>query len=397
MKYKINNFRSIKDQEIEIAPITLLYGPNSAGKSSLMYSLLTAKNIVLNPNQNLTGFFNYNFVNLGGFEAIVFDHQKDKNIELALTEKIDNSKIQYRILFGGSQNIFSLSFDGDLKGKLELPVSFPYPMNQQTTLDIKIDEVTFNISWNGITSKVQIDSQDQKAKEKAERLAIFLNAPAEQLRKLSVVPLRRGFSKPSYSSVSITPWLITEDEIASYLSSNKYLVSRISYYLEQILDQDFRVNVQPGTAIFSLDTTNKKTGVSSELVNEGFGVNQLVYILAKSLSTDINWVWIEDPEIHLHPTAIRRFVSALVNIYREEGKQFVLTTHSESLVSAFLAVIVNGNLKPSELACYLVQKEKKITQFNRQIVNEKGQIEGGLNSFIEGELEDIRTFLKTSK
>jgi len=61
MRLAIKNFRSIKEQVIELAPINVVYGPNGAGKSSLLYSLLTLKNVVLNPNQQPGGFFNYVF------------------------------------------------------------------------------------------------------------------------------------------------------------------------------------------------------------------------------------------------------------------------------------------------------------------------------------------------
>ena len=51
MKLDIKNFRSIKDQSVELAPITVLYGPNGSGKSSLLYSLLVMKNVILNLEQ----------------------------------------------------------------------------------------------------------------------------------------------------------------------------------------------------------------------------------------------------------------------------------------------------------------------------------------------------------
>ena len=58
-RMEIRNFRSVKEQNIDLRPITVVYGPNAAGKSSVLYALLTLKNIVLNPNQNPGGFFNF--------------------------------------------------------------------------------------------------------------------------------------------------------------------------------------------------------------------------------------------------------------------------------------------------------------------------------------------------
>jgi predicted ATPase len=398
MRFEIKNFRSIKEQEIELAPITVVYGPNGSGKSSLLYALLTLKNVVLNPYQTPNEFFNYMFTNLGGFDAVVFDHQTRNEIELGVTLEKDGIFLTYQVIIGENKGSFALSVEcSDFDAKFQLPVSFPYPANRQTQQTIPHKERIFIVTWNGITAEVRTETQEYQVQKEAIRLAASLNVPIEMLRKVSIVPLKRGFSKPFYSSVPVSPMMITEDEIATFLSMNKRLVSKLSFYLEQILERDFRVNFKPGIAVFSLDCTDKKTGVASEIVNEGFGVNQIAYLLARCLHNDTEWVCIEEPEIHLHPTAVRRVAKALVQIIRNEGKGFVISTHSESFLLALLTLVAQGELEPSELACYLARKEKKSTQFERQSVNEKGQIEGGLTSFLEGELEDVATFLGVAK
>ena len=65
MKLHIKNFRSIKQLDLELAPITVLYGHNGTGKSSALYAPLTLKNIVNNPNQHIQEFFDYGFARLG--------------------------------------------------------------------------------------------------------------------------------------------------------------------------------------------------------------------------------------------------------------------------------------------------------------------------------------------
>ncbi len=83
-----------------------------------------------------------------------------------------------------------------------------------------------------------------------------------------------------------------------------------------------------------------------------------------------------------------------VDIIHNEEKRFLLTTHSESLVLALLSEVARGNLQPDEVAFYLTSKDGKETKFERQEVNEHGQVEGGLSSFMEGELEDVATFFE---
>lgn len=397
MKLEIKNFRSIKDQAIELAPVTVLYGPNGAGKSSLLYALLTMKNVVVNSNQSPDAFFNYVFTNLGGFEAVVYNHRMNSDMRLRISFDHDGVSVGYGITIGASAGRFRLSLGG--KGvpekKVELPVSFPYPANQQREQEFVWRDQQINVTWNGVTSQAQVPSQDQQSA--ADELIGCLNAPVERLRKISVVPLKRGFSKPFYSSTSVSPLLISEDEVATSLAMDKYLVARVSRYLEQIVGRDLRFNAKLGTAIFSLDATDRETGVATELVNDGFGVNQLVHLLARCLHQDTDWICIEEPEIHLHPTAVHALAEAFVRMTTEENKRLVISTHSEAFLVALLGLVKRGMIKVTELACYLTLKDGRATRFERQVVNDKGQVEGGLGSFIQAELAQISEFMGVPK
>jgi predicted ATPase len=176
------------------------------------------------------------------------------------------------------------------------------------------------------------------------------------------------------------------------LATDPYLLGKVSVYLERIVGHSLYYHAQLGTAIFTLNTVDRTTGMTCELVNEGFGVNQLVFLLAKALRSDVRIVCIEEPEIHLHPSAQRKLAQTLVDIAQNENKHFIITTHSETFLMALLAEVARGRLAPEQLACYWAVKKGKEAQFERQQVNEQGQIEGGLASFMEGELEDLKAF-----
>lgn len=398
MRLRIKNFRSIRQQELELAPLTLVYGPNGAGKSSLLYALPTMKNIILNPNQNPNGFFNYLFANLGSFESLIYDHDMKNEMSFSIGIAAQEAEIEYRITLSDTTGTFTLSLKegSGIKKELSLPVSFPYPANQQAQETITEEDRSYTITWNGVTAQVQSSQQDAESQERAKKLMVLFNMGAETLRRIGIVPLKRGFSKPHFQAGPITQ-MVSEDEIAALLSTDKYLESKVSVYLERIFKRDFRVHVTPGTALFSLDATDRETGLGTELVNDGFGVNQIVYLLARCLHRDAQWLCIEEPEIHLHPSAIRNLARVLAQIVREEGKRFLISTHSENLLTALLTLVSSGELSVTELACYYTRKEKKETVFELQQVNEKGQIEGGLASFIEAELSDLKVFFKTGE
>src|SRR5271157_4195958 len=84
---RIRNFKSWRDTgAVRLAPITVLFGNNSAGKSSIIQFLLMLKQTVespdrrrvLHPGDGLTP------VDLGTFRDLVYDHQETRRIRFEL-------------------------------------------------------------------------------------------------------------------------------------------------------------------------------------------------------------------------------------------------------------------------------------------------------------------------
>lgn len=72
----IENFKGIRDRvEIDLKPITLLFGPNSAGKSTILHALLYAQEVFERHNLDAdTTAAGGPFINLGGFKSMVHGH-----------------------------------------------------------------------------------------------------------------------------------------------------------------------------------------------------------------------------------------------------------------------------------------------------------------------------------
>jgi AAA15 family ATPase/GTPase len=388
---KIKGFRSIKKQEVDLAPFTVIYGPTASGKSSLLYSLLVLKNFIANPNQQSDGFFALGFINLGGFDACVFNHEQDKAIEVSFSYEDG----QYGLSF--QKNTGEVYLKSSLGIDMKAKINIPYALNQSFTFQRKEKEEEYTINWNGITSTVSPLQPTADTQQRASELATQLNKIPETLKKIDVAPHKRGFFKPFYTPATISPLPTTEDEVASIIINDPNLSPRISVDMEKILERDFRLHTPPGTSTVYFQTTDKKSRVPGYLVNDGFGINQIVYMLAKIHRPDIKTILIEEPEVHLHPKMIRALVKVLCEIINDEGKQIILTTHSEVFVSSLLTAVAEKIISLEDIQCYLALKENKVTIFKPQKVQENGQIEGGLSSFMEGELEDLKIMLGLKK
>ena len=87
----MENFKGIKNPvRVELKPITLLFGPNSAGKSTIIQALHYALEIFerqnLNPDRTLLGG---NHIDLGGFESLVYQHDLSLPIKLGFELSVD--------------------------------------------------------------------------------------------------------------------------------------------------------------------------------------------------------------------------------------------------------------------------------------------------------------------
>jgi predicted ATPase len=389
-RISVRDFRSIENADIDLAPITVFYGPTSSGKSSLLYAALVLRNFVLNPNRPADGFFDLGFMNLGGLDECSFNHDAKRAVKVAVSSDDADGSRRYEIAISKSSAKLRLEA-GEFV--MEGTVSVPYGQGSVFPFTHRMGGEEYKVSWNGIACTVTPQKPTPETQEAAVRIAGRFNSVAEVLRTVDIAPHRRGFYKPSYAPIAVSATPTSEDEVASMIINDPHMAGRISTYTEQVFGRDFRTYTLPGTGTVYLQAMDKQSRTPVYLVNEGFGINQVVYLLAKMYRPDTQTLFIEEPEVHLHPTIVRNLARAICTFAVEEGKQLVMTTHSEQLLSALLIAVQERLAPVQSLRCYLVTKEKRATQFRAQAVAENGQIEGGLTAFIEAETEDLRRFL----
>jgi hypothetical protein len=357
---------------------------------------------MVNANQPLDSLFNLNFINLAGFKEVAFLKKDDEKITLQAEMKDNENAVIYRTIIGKNTSTLHLETLKPKNISLTLDeISFPYAYNKSVGTSMKDEVGTIKITWNGsaptITPEQSGAIEPVKQKDTVNEITTLLNLPLDEFRRVDFLPLRRGFARPIYSSAPMAS-ILSEEEVATLIATDRDLEGRVDYYIERIVNRNFQARTTSlGSANFQLQTKDRDTALVLDLVGEGFGTNQLVYILAKVLRKDFKTICIEEPEIHIHPEAIIKLVDAFIDIYKNENRNLIITTHSEHLVATLLNRVGQGKIKPEEVSINYVYKEGKESKIEQQEVNEKGQAKGGLKAFYDAQLQITKDLFSISE
>ena len=86
----LENFKGIKGPcRIKLRPLTMLFGANSAGKSSVVQGLHYAREIFLRQNTDPDKTLLGGSMDLGGFSSLVYKH--DQSLPIRITFDLDLS------------------------------------------------------------------------------------------------------------------------------------------------------------------------------------------------------------------------------------------------------------------------------------------------------------------
>ncbi len=123
----IENFKGIRERmEVNLRPITLLFGANSAGKSTIVHALHYAREIFerhnLDADETISGG---NYINLGGFEGFVHGRDRSRPIKLRIDVALDQ------------RGLPSFDADYDLMGEI-LDLSFQSLVKSATSASVEI-------------------------------------------------------------------------------------------------------------------------------------------------------------------------------------------------------------------------------------------------------------------
>lgn len=377
----INNFKSIKKLELErLGKLNVFIGPNNSGKSSILQSIAFLA-------QSLRTSIQYHgkFVDVGSFNEVIFTGKTRKKIVIELGFSLAEEMKDYHWRE-------KLRTSAPLSTKFEVTIG-PKGIEKQI-LECPTCEMTCNFCQeeaNGTRTTLKLNGEEvsQAGHSLEVLLGWALRRPSKRsLRelyssKLDDVLFINGLLQGINSRLrntyyfsttrAIKQWNQTLKEVHFFGATGKDAISMLHHVYSNeppIFDKISRWVKKLGVGRLISGTKGAEASISIEdpmlkkrvnIVNSGFGVNQLLSVIGQCFaSPQRSTIMIEEPEIHLHPGAI----GTLVDMFLEttsENKQILITTHSDRLIFELWARLKLGLVKSDDVRLYLVDKKPKGT------------------------------------
>jgi predicted ATPase len=132
------------------------------------------------------------------------------------------------------------------------------------------------------------------------------------------------------------------------------------------------------------------------LTDVGFGVSQVLPALVQAFyAPSGSTVWMEQPEIHLHPMAQSNLADVFISAVRSyEAKaprnmQLIIETHSEHLLTRLQRRVAEQVISAEEVAIYVVNRKEAAADIEALRLNMFGEIENWPENFFGDEMGDI--------
>ena len=136
-------------------------------------------------------------------------------------------------------------------------------------------------------------------------------------------------------------------------------------------------------------------GVDINLSDAGAGLAALFpIVVALAFYPEGSTVFIEHPEMHLHPKLQYELAEFFLMVSEKRNYQLIIETHSEHLLYGLLNAVAQKRLKPGELTVYSARKENGKSLFEKMTVHEDGSLEGNLSDFLEADVDAFLDWLK---
>ncbi len=447
----VKNFKAWRDSgPLRLAPLTVLFGTNSAGKSSIPQLLLMLKQTAESPDRKrpLQLGDDKKLVDLGTFEDCLHGHDLKKVLEFALEFTVASAMEVNDPLSGATFRGGSVSFSARLSADKE-----EQPAVEEIRYELKSGD-------GGVTADVTLrrKGSDTNQPARARESTVFEVASSRyqfvrhQGRPPTLPPPVRFYGFPDEVSASYQNAAFTADlalSLEQMLRSIYYLGPLREYpkryYLwsgeipdhvgtrgervieallaasERSFNRKLKQKTRPMQALVAerlqrmgliesfevkrLSTAGKVYEVllqtardlpKVKITDVGFGLSQILPVIVECFYVPARSIVIfEQPEIHLHPKVQADLADLFVDALgeREGGDarecQFIIESHSEHFLRRLQRRIAEKAIAKDDTALYFVHTQGGEAKIDTLDVDDYGNIRNWPENFFGDEMGDL--------
>lgn len=440
---RIQNFKGWQDtKDIRMAPLTLFFGANSSGKSSLGQFLMMLKQTVESPDRKAVLYpgGKNSAVQLGSYQEMVFHRNPENKISFAYQWDFQNVlKIKDPIsgqLFSGDTLLFEAEVglgDKDQHSLVLDHLKYHLEDNEKDILSVGLGRTS------GTKAEYKVDANmyslvRQKGRVWSlkgavrfygfpdEVVAYYQNADFVQefnlrheklFRSLCYLgPLRTKVER-LYSWTGIEPESVGyagENTVAAILAARNRKISlgykRPTKPFEEIialklkemgLIEEFKVNpISEQRQEYEVKVRTKGSIDWVDLPDVGFGISQVLPVLVQCFyAPQGSIILMEQPEIHLHPNAQSALADVMIDVInsRENGEarniQLIIETHSEHFLRRLQRRIAEDIVPQEKVSAYFANITKTPATLEPLQLDIFGNIQNWPENFFGDEMGDI--------
>ncbi|MGM0882443.1 MAG: AAA family ATPase [Bacillota bacterium] len=431
---RLVRFKAFQDSKwIDFKEITLLFGLNSSGKTSILNSLLLLKQSLQNPALEVPVTFSFladkRGVDLGNYEEVAYNHiaNHDQPIELQCkldlssriggkVKEIDVKEIIFVIRLGFNKkketnfisgfSILNSQFENILTLKRN-----PRNLNLSTYHSDVYEDIAkanINTEWFNFLPILKDEKfNDHPVKAITDSIRETL---IDVFKNLSHIGPLRSEVERFYQFAGENPVEVGrygEDALKILYLDRKDnsddLTRKVNRWFEKY---GYRFEWRSYNFGFQLILKDIASDIKVNIKDVGFGISQILPIIVQGYIDKKQIVLIEQPEIHLHPKAQADLADMLIEMQRETGKIFIVETHSEHLLLRLRRRIAETTLNESdsddcirnrEVAVHFVEKTKKESVVHQLNINQKGEFTHIPDAFHAFFSDDFAESLKLSE
>jgi len=383
-KIAVRGYKSIADeQQIELRPLTLLAGANSSGKSSIMQPVLLLKQTLEAPSDPGPLLLDGPNVRFTSAEQLLSKMPgRARKPEFAVRIELSNGP-SLEVVFKHKEDVgfevdeMSYTDDGrDLHLKPNMShndILRVLPPSEQAISSMVERQAQETLYWSICRDRCFLAfglcSQETKLPRVllgVLRAGLFI----PQLQGLIHLPGLRGNPQRNYPKTASGPLFpgtfenYVASTIAQWQSTNDDHLSRLGSALED-MGLTWKVEAKPvedtQVELRVARLVHGKRGGAYDLVSiadVGFGVSQsLPVVVALIAAKPGQVVYLEQPEIHLHPRAQRRLAHVLSDA-ANRGVTVVAETHSGLLLKEIQTIVATGKLSTDKVKLHWVQRQE---------------------------------------